>query len=240
MVRKILHAILLGMVVVMLSSCGGSKQSASMKQIQKHAKKNPVGDDGLPIPTRGKAKKAVEQQQKTQAATAKEIEKSYMDAITRHRSNQTQETRERMERNLKESNKRHRTQKEFFMVRWFRLKDDVEKIEKQRAKEVQKRMAATRKKAEKYNKELGITGVKPTKERKVKRPDPKDTQHGGGGVYKEGGSRKYANPSDMPQGGGGSYAEGKSTSRVRPSDIQHGGGGNYQSEKPKKRKSKKK
>jgi len=208
-----------------------------MRQIQKHAKKNPVGEDGLPLPTRGKAKKAINQQQKKKAANDKETEKSYMDAITRHRTNQTQETRERMERNLKESNKKYRTTKEFFIVRWLRPKDNVEKIEKQRAKEQQKHMAATRKKAEKNNKGLGVTKVNKTaKKRKVKLPGPKDVQHGGGGVYKEGGAKTYARPSDMPQGGGGSYAEGKTTSRVRPSDVQHGGGGTYQPEKPKKRK----
>jgi len=203
-----------------------------MRQIEKHSKKYPVGDDGLPIPTRGKAKKTIVEQQKRKAATAKESEKSRMDALTRHRSNQTQETRERMERNLKESNKRYRTSKEIFIVRWFRPKDDVEKIEKRQAKEVQKRMAATRKKAEKYNKELGVTNVSKTaQKRKVKPPNPKDMPHGGGGVYKEGKSKSSVRPSDMPQGGGGTYVEGKSKSRVSPSDIQHGGGGNYQTGK---------
>jgi len=206
-----------------------------MRKIEKLSKKNPVGTDGLPLPTRGKAKQAMIQQQKRQASTAKEIEKSYMNAITRHRSNQTQETRDRMEKNLKESNKRLNTKNEIFIVGWFQPKDDIERIEKQRAKEVQKRMAVTRKKAEKHNKELGITSSGTVKERKVKRSDPRDMPQGGGGVYKEGGAKKYARSSDMPQGGGGSYVEGKSTSKVRASDFQYGGGGNYQSGKSKKK-----
>ena len=236
MVRKILYLIFLGTVVVMLFSCGGSKQSTSMRQIEKHAKKYPVDDNGRPLPTGGKAKKAMDQQQKKKAAADKETQKSHTDALTRHRSIQTKETRERMERNLKESNKKNSTQKEFFVVRWFRSKDDVEKIEKRRAKEMQKRMAATRKKSEKINKELGVTGDRTVKKKKVKKIDPKDIQHGGGGVYKEGKAKKYASPADMPQGGGGTYVEGKSSGKARSSDVQQGGGGTYKTKKPKKKK----
>ena len=234
MVRTILHTILLGVVVVALFSCSGSKQSASMRQIEKHARKYPVDELGKPIP-QGKAKKAMEQDKKKKAAAVKEAEKSHQDAITRHRANQTQEVRERMDRNLKESQRKYGNQKEFFIVRWFQPKDNVAKIEKQRDKEMQRRMAATRKKAEKTNKDIGITRTETDKKRKAKLPDPKDMPQGGGGVYKEGNAKTYVRPSNIQQGGGGSYTEGKSSSKVQPSDIQHGGGGTYKTEKPKKK-----
>jgi len=206
-----------------------------MRQIEKHAKKNPVGVDGLPIPTHGKAKKAYEQQQKQQKAMAKEAEKAYRDAITRHRSIQSPETRDRMERNLKETEKRYNNKKEFFVIRWFQPANNIEKIEKRRAKEVQKRMAASRKKSEATNKEMGIAKVKTGQERKtVNAANPRDMAQGGGGVYKEGASRG-GNPANMPQGGGGSYVEGKSKKGQKVSDVQHGGGGNYQSKKSEKR-----
>ena len=233
MIRKIIFVLLLGMTVMMISSCGGSKNSSSMKQIEKHSKKYPVNEDGLPVPAHRsdskKVKQALAQQQKQKEAQAKEAEKAYQDAITRHRSLQSQEMRDRMDRNLKESDKRHSNKKEFFVVRWFKPKSDIEKIEKRQAKEVQKRMAATRKQAENNNKKFGITSAETVKERKPNKPDPKDMPQGGGGVYKEGGATRYSRPSDISQGGGGSYSEGRSSGRVKASDYQQGGGGTYQS-----------
>jgi len=234
--RKIwLYTVLLGMVVVMASSCGSSKQSSNMRQMDKHSRKNPVGEDGLPVEKRGKDSKKVRQvlaqQEKQKAAEKKEADKAYKDGLTRHRALQTQETRNRMDQNLKESNKKYTNEKEFFLVRWFRPKDDIEKIEKRQAKEDQKRMAATRKKAEKYNKESGFQRVTKTKEQKKPLPSPNDMPQGGGGVYKEGSATKYASPSSMQHGGGGSYSEGKSGSGVKASDFQHGGGGSYQAGK---------
>lgn len=227
--RVLFYTMLVVAVSVVVPSCGGSKKSASMRQIEKHEKK--YGGDSW----KSKEVKKAEEKQRQQEETAKkEAEKNRKDGITRHRAFQTQETRDRMDEHMKESNQKYSTKKEFFLVRWFRPKDDIEKIEKRRAKEVKKRMAATRKKAEKNNEERRISSVK-TKERKFSKPDPKDEQHGGGGSYKEGNSTKYNNPSDMQQGGGGSYAEGKSKSRVKASDYQQGGGGSYQEGKSGKR-----
>ena len=229
-----LYTVLLGIIVVMAPSCGSSKQSSGMRQMEKHSKKNPVGDDGLPVVTHKsgskKVRQALAQQEKQKAAEKKEADKAYKDAITRHRSIQTQETRERMDRHLKESNKRHSKEKEFFVVRWFQPKDEIEKIEKRQAKEDQKRMADTRRKAEKNNKDLGFSSVSKTKEKKKPLPTPNDMPHGGGGVYKEGSATRYASPSGVQHGGGGSYAEGKSGGR-KASDFQHGGGGSYQTGK---------
>ena len=234
MMRKTLYISLLGILSMLISSCSSSQQSASMRQIEKHAKKNPVGIDGRPVPTSGKAKKATEQQKKQQEAMAKEAEKAYKDGLTRHRSIQTQETRDRMDRNVKESEKKYSNKKAFFVVRWFQPTNDIEKIEKQRAKEVQKRMAASLKKAEKTNKELGIVKVKTGREQKsIKPADPRDMPQGGGGVYKES-TAKGVNPTNMSQGGGGSYTEGKSKKKQKNHDSQPGGGGNYQSKKSKK------
>jgi len=231
------HAVLLGMVAVMTPSCGGSKKSPSMRQIEKHSRKNPIGENGNPVPMRGDSKKvrqAMEKQQKQQETAKKEADKAHKDGITRHRAFQSQETRDRMDQHLKESNKKYGNKKEFFVVRWFRLGNDIEKIEKRRAKEVRKRMAATRKKAEKNNEARIISSVR-TKERKSsKPPNPMDMQHGGGGTYKESGATKYNSPSDMQMGGGGKYASGKANSRVKPSDIQQGGGGSYQEAKSKR------
>jgi len=226
------YIVLLGIVAMMVPSCGGSKQSSSMRQIEKHAKKNPVGEDGLPVEKHGSDSKKVRQvlaeQEKQKAAEKKEADKAYKDAVTRHRSVQSQETRDLMDQHLKTSNKKYSNEKEFFLVRWFRPKDAVEKIEKKQAKEVQRRMAATRKKAAKNNKELGLSRVPQTKKMKKPLPSPNDMPQGGGGVYKEGSATKYASPSGVQHGGGGSYAEGRSGSRAKASDSQHGGGGTYQ------------
>ena len=238
MIRKILFVVLLGMVAVMTPSCGGSKKTSGMRQIEKHSRKYPVDENGVPAPTSGsdskKVRQAIANQKKQEEAAKKEADKAYKDGITRHRAFQTQETRERMDQHLKESNKRYSNQKEFFLVRWFRPSNDVDKIEKRRAKEVQKRMAATRKTAEKNNEARSTSSFK-TKERKSSRPDPADIQHGGGGTYKESGATRYASPSDMQMGGGGTYISGKSNSKAKPSDIQQGGGGNFQKVKSKKK-----
>ena len=225
------YAIWLGMAAVMLPSCGGSKKSSSMRQLEKHAKRNPVGDDGLPVPPRGSQSKqvrqAIEKQKKQQAITTKEADKAYKDAITRHRSVQTQETRDRMDRNLKETEKRHKRDKEFFVARWFRPKDNIEKIEKRRAKETQKRMAANRKKAEKNTKDHRVSSFKQTERKARKPPDPKDVVHGGGGTYQRGNASTRVNPADIQHGGGGTYQRGSASTRANPADAQHGGGGTY-------------
>jgi hypothetical protein len=228
--RVLLYALLLGAVAAGVSSCGGSKKSASMRQIERHEKK--YGGDRWKS---REVKKTEAKQKKQEEEAKKEAEKIRKDGITRHREFQTQETRSRMDQHLKESDERHSTKKEFFLVRWFRPKDDIEKIEKRRAKEVKKRMAATRRKAEKNNDERRMTSVK-TRERTFSKPDPNHEQHGGGGAYQEGGSAtKYNQPSDMQQGGGGSYAEGKSKSRAKASDSQQGGGSSYREGKSGKR-----
>lgn len=225
----------LGMAALMVSSCGGSKKSSSIRQIEKHSKKYPIDENGNPINKQSKkVKQALAKQEKLKKDAAKEAEKGRQDAITRHRAFQTQETRDRMDQHLKESDKRYSAKKDFFLVRWFRPKDSVEKIEKRRAKEVQKRMAATRKQAEKNNKERNTSSFK-TKERKSSKPDPNDVQLGGGGSYREGKSKNKVNPSDIQQGGGGSYTESKSKSKAKSSDTQQGGGGSYQKVKSKKK-----
>ena len=149
-------------------------------------------------------------QQKQKQAEIKEAEKAHADGITRHRSLQTQETLDRMDRNLKETEKKYGNQKEFFVVRWFRPANSIEKIEKQQAKETQKRMAASQKKSEQTNKEYGLERGKIDKDRKTTQaPDPKNVQQGGGGVYREGAS-KGVKPAKTQQGGGGTYSESKS------------------------------
>lgn len=248
MIRQVLfYAALLGITVLMVSSCGGSKQSANMRQIEKHSKRNPIGDDDLPVVRSGKngknskkVRKALAQQQKQKEATEKEAQKAYLDAITRHRELQTPEVRARMDQRLKESNKRYNGENEFFMVRWFRPKDSVEKIEKRRAREEKKRMADSRKIAKKNNEQLGITRAKASKTPKIKKPEPNDMQVGGGGAYPKGKAKKYVNPNDIQQGGGGSYSQNNSKNRINPSDVQVGGGGTYKETKSKKKSTKKK
>ena len=231
----LLYALLLGTTAMICSSCGGSKNTSKMRQVEKRAKKNPVTVDkeGYHVVNSAsgqveskKVQQAKEKQKKKEAAEEKEAEKAYRDAITRHRAVQTQETRERMDQNLKESNRRYSKKKECFVVRWFRPKDEVEKIEKQRAKETQQRMAATRKKAEENNKAMGLTLPTTGKERKSAKPDPKNEALGGGGTYKEGSATRYVNPSNIQHGGGGTYTESKSKSRVKAESPQ-GGGGTY-------------
>ena len=234
--KVLLYTIWLGMAAVMLSSCGGSKRSPSIRQIEKSSKNWSVDENGNPVDLRSKkVRETLAKQEKQKAAAAKESEKTRQDGITRHRAFQTQETRDRMDQNLKETEKRYSTKKEFFLVRWFRPKDSVEKIEKRRAKEVKKRMAATRKQAEKNNKERNTSSFRTSERKKPPKPDPNAVQQGGGGSYNEGKSKNRVNPSDTQQGGGGSYNESKSKSKTKPSDTQQGGGGSYQKAKSKKK-----
>jgi len=203
-----------------------------MRQIEKHAKKYPVDDvTGQPVASRGSSSKKVRQalanQEKQKAAAEKETAKAQQEAITRHRSLQSQETRDRMDQHLKEANKRHSKQKEFFLVRWFKPKDDIEKMEKRQAKDVQKRMAATRKQADKNNKDMGMSRTVKTKEVKRPLPSPNDMPQGGGGVYKAGSSKKYTSPNNVQHGGGGVYKAGSSRNNVSPNNVQQGGGGSY-------------
>ncbi len=225
------HTILIYMIVVCMvgivaPSCSGTKKSSSIKKIERESKKAERGSKGKEVK---KAEKAQAQKEKERK---KEEEKAYQDGITRHRAFQTEETRNRMDTHLDESNTKYSKKKEFFLVRWFRPKDDIEKLEKKRAKEVEKRMAANRKQSEKNNEDRRATSFE-GKERKVSKPDPANIQIGGGGTYKEG-SSKSVNPSDIQIGGGGTYKEEKSKSRVNPSSIQQGGGGNMSGGKSKK------
>ena len=231
MTRKILYVLVFGLATVMISSCGSSNKSASMRKIERHAKKNPVDRNGNPVASgrsgSRKVRKAIEAQEKRQAAIFKEAEKNQRDAITRHRSVQTQETRDRMDNNLKASNKRHRAEKDFFVARWFQPSNDIDKIEKRRAKETQKRMAATLKQAEKNNKDFGVSTAATNNQKKsTNLPSPKDMPHGGGGAYKEGNNSRNVSASDYQHGGGGIFQKGKSKNQQKASDFQHGGGGN--------------
>ena len=213
-----------------------------MRQIEKHSKRHviQVDKDGNHVPVvvhqkhSKQVRQALEKQRKQQEAEEKEALKSQREAITRHRQMQTPEVRARMDRNLTEVNKRHSPKKEFFLKQWLRPKDDIAKIEKRQAKEVEKRMAATRKKAQKTNEQFGKVSAKTTKTRKVKLPNPKDSPQGGGGTYKNTGATQYVNPANIQFGGGGSYNSGNAK-QVKPSDIQHGGGGTYKEGKTKKK-----
>lgn len=222
--RILLYAMLVGAAAVAVPSCSGSKKSADVKKMERASKKDYRTKE---------VRKAEEDQERKRQQLLKDAEKARQDGITRHREMQTQEVRDRMDENLKISEEKNRTKKEFFLVRWFRPKDDIEKIEKRRAKEVKKRMAASRKKAEKNNEERFASSFK-TEERKVDRPKPSDYQHGGGGTYEEGKSKSRVNPSDIQHGGGGTYEEGKSKKRANPADYQQGGGGSYQEGKSKR------
>ena len=161
-----------------------------------------------------KVRQAIEKQQKKQKADEKAAQKSQKEAIKRHREMQTSEVRARMDQNLKETNTRHSGEKEFFVKRWFRPKDDISKIEKQQAKETEKRKAATLKNAQKNNDQLGLSGAKPEKTRKVKPSNPKDVKHGGGGSYKKAGADKSVNPANIKHGGGGTYKEPKKKKKL--------------------------
>jgi len=216
--RKLLYIVLLGLAALMISSCGGSKKSSGMRQIEKHSRKYPIDENGNPVVTRSsdskKVRQAIDKQQKREAERKKEEEKAYRDGITRHRSLQTPETLDRMDQHYKETEIRSGIKKEFFLVRWFRPRDDVKKIEDRHDKEVKKRMAASRKTAEKNNEARSASSFKGN-ERVSGRPQPGDMPQGGGGNYREGSATRY-NPSDVQMGGGGgSYQEGKSKKQAK-------------------------
>lgn len=168
----LLYITLIIVMAVTLPSCSGSKKSATVRQIERQEKKNERKSKSKEV------KKAEKAQQKQRQESLKAAEKARLDGITRHRSMQTEEVRGRMDDHLAEANKRHE-KKDFFLVRWFKPADDIERIEKKRVKELKKRMAATRKQADRNNEARMATGFKGS-ERKAQRPSPEDVQHGGG------------------------------------------------------------
>ncbi|HRY99164.1 MAG TPA: hypothetical protein P5550_08945 [Bacteroidales bacterium] len=56
---------------------------------------------------------------KIQEERKKETLKQYEDAVKRHKSIQTKETRQRIERNQREARRKSEGRKTFFLVRWF-------------------------------------------------------------------------------------------------------------------------
>ncbi len=215
----LLYVLLIGAVAVTVPSCTGSKKSSSMRKIERESKKDYRGKE---------EKKAEKEQEKKRQEAIKASEKARQDGITRHREFQTDDIRDRMDEHSKASDEKYKKKKEFFLVRWFKPKDDIEKIEKRRAKEVEQRMAATRKKADKNNEERGATHIK-TGERKASKPDPSDIQHGGGGSYQEGKSKTKVRSSDFQHGGGGDMSGGK-TKKIKPGSE----GGNIKNTSPRK------
>ncbi|MDR0714951.1 MAG: hypothetical protein LBF89_11955 [Bacteroidales bacterium] len=227
------------MTVIMGTSCGSSKKtygyskkSASMKTINRRSPLTYDDEGGYRVDSRGKEqKKADAAKAKKEADKRKEADKTYREALERHRSIQSEEVQQRMDYHLSLSNKKYSKKKECFLKRWFRPSTDKEKIEKQRAKEVKKRMAATRKKAEQNNAERMSSSFKGNKRKSKGKADPSEYQQGGGGDYKEG-KAKSVKPESSSQGGGGRYKEGKAKS-VKPESSSQGGGGRYKEGKAK-------
>ncbi|MDR1666764.1 MAG: hypothetical protein LBS03_03600 [Bacteroidales bacterium] len=226
------------MPVITGTSCGSSKKtygyskkSASMKKINRESPLIYDKEGGYRVDHRGpEQKKADAAKAKKESDKQKESDKTYKEALERHRSIQSEEVRQRMDYHLSVSDKEHSKEKEFFLKRWFRPSTDKEKIEKRRAKEVKKRMAATRKKAEQNNAERMSSSFKGHKRKSKGRADPADYQHGGGGVYREG-KGGGVNAADYEQsGGGGNYKEGKAKS-VKAESQSSGGGGRYKAGK---------
>jgi hypothetical protein len=232
------------MPVIIGTSCGSSKKtygyskkSSGMKKIDRASPLIYDKEGGYRVDHRGpEQKKADAVREKKEADKQKEADKTYKEALKRHRSIQSEEVQQRMDYHLSISDKEYSKKKEFFLKRWFKPSTDKEKIEKRRAKEVEKRMAATRKKAEQNNTERMSSSVEGHKRKSKGRADPADYQHGGGGVYKEG-KGGGVNADDYQQsGGGGRYKEGKA-SGVKPESQQIGGGGRYKEGKAKSVKS---
>ena len=237
--KCVVYAICFGMFVGMFSSCGGSQKSASIKQIERQSRKNPPPhelESYVEKSTSKKAKKALKHQAKLEKEREKQDKKDHEEGYKRHREIQEQETRDRMEQNLKKSDKSYSNKKECFLVRWFRPKTETEKILAEQAKKDQKSMEASRKKSEKTNKELGLTYTQKDEERKVKKADPKDMGQEG---YKEKGNnrnvKKTKSKDRMPEG----YKDGKSKTvkKSKPKDRMPEG---YKDGKNKKGKAKKK
>ncbi|MDR1866587.1 MAG: hypothetical protein LBR08_13590 [Bacteroidales bacterium] len=199
-------------VTTVVPSCGGTKKSASMRKIERSTPMylNSEGEYTPDIRS-SKQKSADADRLKKEAAKKKEADKTYREALERHRSIQSEEMQQRMKSHLAASNKQYSRKKEFFLLRWIhslQRKDAVAKIEKRRAKEVKKRMAASRKKAEENYRERSFTLFKGKERKSGKKVKPSTIQHGGGGTYREG-KASSVNPSDIQHGGGGTYKEKK-------------------------------
>ncbi|MDR2847855.1 MAG: hypothetical protein LBV39_01995 [Bacteroidales bacterium] len=241
------------LMALMGVSCGSSKkahggaykQSAGMRKINRDSPLILDKDEGYKVDSRGgQQKKADADRAKKDAAKKKEADKTYKEALKRHREIQTKDVQERMEHHLAVTNKENSKEKEFFLKRWFRPSTDVDKVEKRRAKEVEKRMAATRKRADQNNDERTTSSFKGHKRKSAGKANPEDSQlksaykegqtglssseyqeNGGGGSYKSGASKVKTSDS-APAGGGGRYKSG--ASKVKTSDsAPAGGGGKY-------------
>ncbi|MDR3093878.1 MAG: hypothetical protein LBU62_04460 [Bacteroidales bacterium] len=246
--------LLVAVMAIMGASCSSSKkthgsnskQSASMRKINRDSPLIWDKEEGYKVDSRGpEQKKADAAREKKDAAKKKESDKTYKEAVKKHREIQSKDVQERMDYHLAVTNKENSKEKECFIKRWFRPSTDVEKVEKRRAKEVEKRMAATRKKADQNNEERTTSSFKGKKRQSKGKADPADYQmrsnykegqnglnpadyqeNGGGGKYKSGASKVKSSDS-APAGGGGKYKSG--TSKVKSSDSAPGGGGRYKS-----------
>jgi hypothetical protein len=171
-------------------------------------------EEGYKVDTRGpQQKKADAERAKKDAAKKKESDKTYKEALKKHREIQSKDVQERMDYHLAVTNKENSKEKECFLKRWFRPSTDVDKVEKRRAKEDAKRMAATRKKADQNNEDRTSSSFKGKKRQSKGKADPADYEMKSG--YKEGkkgetsSDYKQTKSSDTtPKGGGGSYKSG--------------------------------
>ena len=139
--RFLLYALMLIMVMPAVSSCGKPSNDKIIKKMERQSRRNPPPEDLAAIArNRGasrKVRKAIKKHEKRQERALKAAIKEQNAAIKRHQDMQSPETRERMERNVRETNRSIKP--ESFWSRTFRRKTEQEKMERQRKKEARER-----------------------------------------------------------------------------------------------------
>ena len=140
--RFLYYALLLVMAVSLVSSCGGSKQSANIRRIERDSRRNPPPTDMEANAANSRTvRRVLRNEERRDRDAERDAQRASNEAIQRHRDMQTPETRERMDRNLRETNRRYN---EPFFSRLFRRKTEQEKIDRQREREAQRRLDARR------------------------------------------------------------------------------------------------
>ena len=121
--KFLLYTLFLIMAAPVVSSCGTTKNERIIKKIERQSKRNPAPHDDNRALARSRTtsrtvRKALKKEEKRQRDAYKAALKAQEEAIKRHQDMQTPETRARMERNLKETNRS--TKPETFFSRLFR------------------------------------------------------------------------------------------------------------------------
>jgi hypothetical protein len=140
----LIYALMLVMLMPAVSSCATSNERA-IRKIERQSRRNPAPTDMAAVSasrsTSRTVRRTLRNEERRNRDAVRDAERASNAAVQRHFDMQTPETRERMERNMRETNRRHN---EPFFSRLFRRKTEQEKIERLREREARRRLNARR------------------------------------------------------------------------------------------------